>query len=275
MTTTLNLAMQHHTICGMGGTVHYWISRPATAAKGTIFFTHGLTANHTMYEKQAEYFRKDYNVILWDVPLHGLSTPYENFSYERTAHDMNHILEQEGIETVCLAGMSMGGYSSQMFAHLYPKKTQCFIGIDTTPFGTAYYSKSDLYWLSKVKPMAKWFSDIMLRKSIAKSVSVTDYSYQKMMAMLAPLSKDEIIEQMDIAYGTFARENRNLHIECPVLILLGDKDCTGKVKQYCKAWSKETGYPLHIIKNAAHFSNGDNAPQVNAEIEAFIRKMVL
>ena len=274
MTTTLNLAMQHHTICGMGGTVHYWISRPATDAKGTIFFTHGLTANHTMYEKQAEYFRKDYIVILWDVPLHGLSTPYENFSYERTAHDMNRILEQEGIETVCLVGMSMGGYPSQMFAHLYPQKTQCFIGIDTTPFGTAYYSKSDLFWLSKVKPMAKWFSDTMLRKSMAKSVSVTDYSYQKMMAMLAPLSKDEIIEQMDIAYGTFARENRNLHIECPVLILLGDKDRTGKVKQYCSAWAKETGYPLHIITNAAHFSNGDNAPQVNAEIEAFIRRTV-
>ena len=62
----------------------------------------------------------------------------------------------------------------------------------------------------------------------------------------------------------------DIDLKCPVLILLGDKDKTGKVKQYCMAWSEDKGYPLHIVKNAAHFSNGDNAEQVNSEIESFI-----
>ena len=264
--------MEHNTINGVGGKVHYWISRPQNTANNTIVFTHGLTANHTMYEKQIEYFKAEYNVITWDVPMHGLSMPYEGFSYENTARDLYRILEQEHIDKVCLVGMSMGGYPSQMFAHLYSEKVQCFIGIDTTPFGTEYYSKSDLWWLSKVKPMARCFTDKMLRKSMAKSISVTDYSFKKMMEILAPLSKEQIIEQMDIAYGKFAKENRNLNLNCPVLILLGDKDKTGKIKQYCIAWAKATGYPLHIIKNAAHFSNGDNAKQVNSEIEQFIKQ---
>lgn len=264
------IIMEHKTIKGIGGEVHYWISRTTDKPKGTIVFTHGLTANHTMYEKQFAYFKDEYIVILWDVPMHGLSMPYENFSYENTARDLNKILEQESIEKVNLVGMSMGGYPSQMFAHLYPEKVQCFIGIDTTPFGTEYYSKSDLWWLSKVKPIGKWFSDKTLRRSMAKSISVTDYSYNKMLEILAPLSKEQILEQMDIAYGKFAQENKNLQLSCPVLILLGDKDKTGKVKQYCVAWSKKTGYPLHIIKNAAHFSNADNAEQVNSEIEQFI-----
>ena len=263
--------MEHKTVNGAGGEVHYWISKTTDAPKGTIVFTHGLTANHSMFEKQIAYFRDEYIVIVWDVPMHGLSMPYENFSYENTAKDLNRILEQEHLEKVSLAGMSMGGYVSQMFAHLYPEKVQCLIGIDTTPFGTAYYSKSDLWWLSKVKPMAKCFTDKLLRKSLAKSISVTDYSYNKMIEILTPLSKEQIIEQMDIAYSRFAKENRNLQLKCPVLILLGDKDITGKVKQYCRAWAKNTGYPLHIIKNAAHFSNGDNAEQVNFEIEQFIR----
>jgi len=202
--------------------------------------------------------------------MHGFSMPYHYFSYENTARDLNRILEQEHIEEVCLVGMSMGGYPSQMFAHLYPEKVQCFIGVDTTPFGTAYCSKSDLWWLSKVKPMANWFTDKMLRKSMAKSISVTEYSYNKMIEILALLSKKQIIEQVDIAYGKFAQENRDLHLTCPVLILLGDKDKTGKVKQYCIAWAEKTGYPLHIIEDAAHFANGDNAKQVNSEIEKFI-----
>ncbi len=264
--------MEHKTISGVGGEVHYWISKPQNTPDGTIVFTHGLTADHTMYEKQVEYFKNEYIVIVWDVPMHGLSVHYKAFSYENTAKDLNKILEQEFIEKVYLVGMSMGGYPSQMFAHLYPEKVQCFIGIDTTPFGTEYYSKSDLWWLSKVKPMAKCFTDKMLRKSMAKSVSVTDYSYKKMMEMLSPLSKEQIIEQMDIAYGKFAQENRNLKIDCPVLILLGEKDKTGKVKQYCKTWAKKTGYPLHIIEKASHFSNGDNPKQVNSEIEQFIKQ---
>ena len=110
---------------------------------------------------------------------------------------------------------------------------------------------------------------------MAKSISVTEYSYNKMIEMLAALSKKRIIEQMDIAYAKFAQENRDLHLACPVLILLGDKDKTGKVKQYCIAWAEETGYPLHIIENAAHFSNGDNAEQVNYEIEQFVIQTML
>ena len=95
-----------------------------------------------------------------------------------------------------------------------------------------------------------------------------------MIDILSPMSKAQIIEQMDIAYGKFAQENKDIHLTCPVLILFGDKDRTGKVQQYCYAWSKATGYPLHIIEKASHFSNGDNPEQVNLEIEQFIKRSV-
>lgn len=71
--------MEHKTIKGVGGEVHYWISRPKDTPKGTIVFTHGLTANHTMYEKQVDYFENRYTVTVWDVPMHGLSIPYQVF----------------------------------------------------------------------------------------------------------------------------------------------------------------------------------------------------
>jgi len=46
------------------------------------------------------------------------------------------------------------------------------------------------------------------------------------------------------------------------------------VRQYCMEWTKKTGYPLRIIRNAAHFSNGDNAEQVHSEMEQFIHQVV-
>ena len=43
------IKMKQMTINGIGGKVHYWISRPNNNSKGALVFTHGLTANHTMY----------------------------------------------------------------------------------------------------------------------------------------------------------------------------------------------------------------------------------
>ena len=264
---------EHKWIEFKNGRVHYWLSNKESK-NICIVFTHGLTADHTMFEKQVEFFADEYRVLCWDIPLHGLSRPYSDFTYKNTAVELKTILDIEGIDKVVLVGMSMGGYPCQEFASLYLDCVHGFIALDTTPFGIEYYSKSDMWWLKHVAPMAKWFPGTMLRKSMAKSVSRTEYSYKKMLDMLSPHSKKQIIEQMDIAYGVFAKENKNVNFKFPVLLLLGDKYKTGNVKLYNKKWSEKTGYPLHIIKNAAHFSNGDNPVQVNHEIQAFLNKII-
>lgn len=265
--------MQHKTIATPNGTVHYWIDKKENISD-CLFFTHGLTADHTMFEKQIGYFADKYTILLWDVPMHGLSRPYRNFSYYNTAEILHSILKREGIEKVILVGMSMGGYPSQHFANRYPDMVKGFVALDTTPLGRQYYSKSDLWWLKKIAPMAKWFPSGILRKSIARSVSESKYSYQKMMSMLKPFSKQEIVEQMRVAYEYFAEENTDVTFSFPVLILVGEKDSTGKVKAYCREWAKQTGYPLHFIKNARHFANGDNPESVNKEMESFFNTVI-
>lgn len=264
--------MEHKRVSAQGGIVHYWIDK-ATGTSDCIVFTHGLTANHTMFEKQVDFFTGKYTILLWDVPMHGLSRPYQNFSYHDAAEILHMILVKEKIERVVLVGMSMGGYPSQHFAVLHPDMVSGFIALDTTPLGLRYYSKNDLWWLKHIAPMAKLFPAIILRMSIAWSVSKTKYSYHKMMSMLKPLSKMEIIEQMQIAYEYFSRENKDVEFSFPVLILIGDKDSTGRVKAYCREWAKQTGYPLHFIKGAKHFANGDNHKQVNAEISLFMKNL--
>jgi pimeloyl-ACP methyl ester carboxylesterase len=265
--------MEHKSVKSERGITHYWITRNGDDNARCIVFTHGLTANHEMFQKQVEYFSDKYTVITWDVPLHGKSRPYTDFSYKNTAQELKTIFDAENIEQVILVGMSMGGYPSQKFAIQYPKQVLAFVALDTTPFGLCYYSKSDQWWLKRVKPMAKCFPDKVLRESMAKSVSKTKYAYDLMKRMLASSSKAEIIEQMDIAYGGFLKENQDVHFTFPVLILLGEYDTTGKVKQYCKAWSKRENYPLHIVKGAAHFSNADNYNDVNKEIDCFISEL--
>jgi hypothetical protein len=55
---------------------------------------------------------------------------------------------------------------------------------------------------------------------------------------------------------------------------LGEKDKTGKVAQYNKAWAKRTGYSLKIIHDAAHNANVDKPDEVNACIRDFLSETI-
>nr|MDE6763227.1 alpha/beta hydrolase [Oscillospiraceae bacterium] len=140
----------------------------------------------------------------------------------------------------------------------------------TTPLGEGYYSKSDIFWLNRGEPLAKLYPLGAMKIAMAKQVSVTEKGYKNMLSMLEPYGKDELCRLIGIGYAAFLDENCALEIPCSVLILLGEKDNTGKVKSYCREWARRTGYPLKIIKNAAHNSNVDNPDEVNEAIEKFL-----
>lgn len=252
------------------GNVYYWVSYCNNENAKTIVFLHGLTADHTLFEKQVEYFRGEYHILCWDAPAHGKSRPYCDFTYEKSAEELKKILDTEKITQAILVGQSMGGFVIQTFLKNYSEYAMGFIGIDTTPFGECYYSRSDKWWLEQIEWMSHCYPHKALVKAIAKSCTYTKYAYENMMEALRPYAKRELCHLMGIGYSEFLNENCDLHIECPVLILMGEYDRTGKVKQYCRMWKEKTGYPLHIIKNAAHNSNLDNYKQVNAEIVSFI-----
>lgn len=233
------------------GTVYYWHTN-IDFAKRKVFLLHGLTADHTMFDKQIEFLSGKYNVIVWDALAHGKSRPYSNFSYEDAAVVMLQILNKSQIKQVILIGQSMGGYIAQSFVSRYSEMVIGFVSIDSTLFGN-YYSKSDIWWLKQIEWMCKLFSEKMLKISMAKQNAVTKAGRDNMHEMISYYKKAELCHLMGIGYAGFLEDNRELQIPCPLLLLVGEKDNTGKVKQYNKEWSKKLaqrlpGFPMqHII----------------------------
>lgn len=267
--------MEQKSIVSERGTVWYWVNRCGDEGARTIIFTHGLTADHSMFGPQEDFFRQNYNLITWDVPLHGLSCPYRSFTYANTAKDLAAILDAEGIKTAVLVGMSMGGYPTQAFVEQFPERVDGFVALDTTPFGTGYYSKFDLWCLRYATAMTRWLPEGMMRSAIINGNAKSQEGRDVLRKILAASTKEQICQQMEAAYGTFANENHDIFIPCPVLIILGEQDKTGKVKTYCDVWAGKTGYPMEIIPDAAHMSNLDNAPAVNRVIQGFLEGCLL
>ena len=79
------------------GSVYYWLSDIWNEEKETIFFFPGLTADHTMFESQVEYFGAKYNLIVWDAPCHGKSRPYEKFDLKDSTEVIIKIMEENKI----------------------------------------------------------------------------------------------------------------------------------------------------------------------------------
>ena len=252
------------------GDVFYWRSDHWDTGKETVFFLHGLTADHSMFDDQVAAFEEEYNLLTWDTPAHGRSRPFETFDFGDTAEYMKSILDQHSVNRVVFVGQSLGGFLAQSFIKRYSERVKGFVSIDSTPYGFVYYSKSDIWILKQVEWMAHLYPLQWMKRAMAKQVSTTQKAYDNMMQMLSPYRKNELCHLMGLGYAGFLEDNCDLQISCPVLLILGEKDKTGKVVQYNKAWTEQTGYPLKIIGGAAHNANVDQPQEVNACIHDFL-----
>ena len=83
--------------------------------------------------------------------------------------------------------------------------------------------------------VAKLYPETLLKSSIAKQNALTEIGRSNMAAMIDGYSKAELCHLMGIGYAGFLDDNRACKIPCPVLLIVGEKDNTGKVRAYNKA----------------------------------------
>lgn len=255
------------------GSIHYWVVK-FEAKKPWLVFLPGLSADHTLFEKQLGHFSSQYNCFVWDAPAHGLSRPFQlSFTMWDLAEYLHRIFEAEGISNPVLIGQSMGGYISQVYMDRYPGVVSGFVSIDSCSMSRKYYTAWELTLLKKTKGMymsIPW--KLLLAWGIA-GTSTTPYGREIMRKTWSVYDKDEYCTLADHGFRIFAEavEAREEYpIACPVLLLCGEKDGAGSAKSYNRRWAKQDGYRLVWLNGAGHNSNTDVPEQVNQLIEQFV-----
>ncbi len=265
-----NDSMIEKTLETESGNIRYWISGEIRPDRLSLLFLHGLTASHQLFEQQLGHFSDRYNVITWDAPAHGLSRPFKDFTYEKAANALIRILDELGIAEAVFIGQSMGGFITQSVLKRAPERVKAFVSLDSTPFGEKYYSKSDRWWLRQVEWMSRLYPEKALKKAIAKQTAREERARRNMEDMLSVYEKNELCHLMGIGFAGFLEDNCDLQISCPTLLIVGEFDITGRVKQYNEQWAKELNTSVKWVKDAAHNSNDDQPEQVNRLIEEFL-----
>lgn len=263
--------MVEKSILSERGKIYYWTEKRDSPF--SLVFLPGLTANHHLFDKQIDVFSEQYNIIVWDAPAHGKSRPYEDFSYCNAAEELKKILDIEDINSTVLIGQSAGGFVAQSFYKKYSDMVEGIITIGTCPYNPSYYSRTDLFWLRQTKWMFRIFPDEILRNIMAKMCGSTQCARENMLNMLADYTKDELCNLMYIGFAGFIPEISEMNIKCPMWLLVGEYDKTGKVMEYNKRWQKREGFPLYIIEGAAHNANDDQPKQVNELLSTFLQAL--
>ena len=257
------------------GDIHYWINMDQGIENPTLVFLPGLTADHTLFDKQIEYFEGKYNVFVWDAPGHAKSWPFDfEFSLMDKARWLDDILCKENIKLPVIIGQSMGAYVGQAYAELFPQKLKGFISIDSAPLQRKYVTRIELWLLKRMEPVYRYYPWKSLLKTGVNGVAVSEYGRHLMHDIMMTYDGDQARYAKLSGHGfkilaEAMEANLPYEIKCPARLICGEKDHAGSCIRYNKAWHKKSGIPITWIKNAGHNSNTDAPELVNDLIEEF------
>lgn len=257
------------------GDIRYWVSRPSTDNPWLVFLP-GLSADHTLFERQLEHFSRRYPCLVWDAPAHGASRPFAlRFSLEDLAEYLHAILETHGINAPVLVGQSLGGYIAQAYIDRHPGTARGFVSIDSAPLSRKYYTAWELSLLKRTGGMYRSIPWKLLMEWGITGTSATAYGRSLMRRIWSVYDREEYCALADHGMRILAQAveaKPSYPLPCPVLLLCGEKDGAGSAKSYNRRWTKQDGHRLVWLKGAGHNANTDAPEQVNCLIESFVEQ---
>jgi pimeloyl-ACP methyl ester carboxylesterase len=235
-----------------------------------VAFSHGATADHTMFDDQVEAITSRYRMLRWDMRGQGLSRPATlPFSCERAAHDLRAILDRLSEERVALVGQSIGGNVGQEFIFQYPDRCAAAIFLGCT-CSTWRLTLLDRALLAVVPRLLELYSPEALARAAVRTSAITENARHRYARMIAPLNKPEIIVIMSEIVRGLHPEPHHM-IACPIAIAYGDHDELGNIKKVAAAWAARDGAPPpYVIPNAGHLANMDNPEAFNRVMLDFL-----
>lgn len=260
------------------GAIHYWVS--AQSGNGpALAFLPGLTADHRLFDRQVTHFEGKRSLLVWDAPGHASSWPFAlDFTLMDKARWLDEILAAEGFDKPVIVGQSMGGYVGQAYAQQFPGKLAGFVSIDSAPLGRQYVTGIEIALLKRMEPVYRHYPWKWLLKSGTEGVATSDYGRALMRDMMMTYDGDQARYAALSGHGfrmlaEAMEADLPYRIDCPALLICGEKDRAGSCIRYNKAWHRQTGIPLEWIPGAGHNSNTDDPERVNALIEGLLARI--
>lgn len=247
--------------------LHYWTGGKTDAP--LVVFTHGATIDHHEWDATLPLVGEHFRVLAWDLRGHGLSRP-ARFDFAEAVDDLLALLDRLEVWEATLVGHSLGGNLHQEFAFLHPERVRSLVMLDCT-WNFMPLSASDRFWLKIAAPMFKLYPHkTLINQSVAVSAISKD-AQALMRTAMQQLSKEEFAHILLIS-TLCLRDEPGYKIAKPLLLMMGDREATGNIRQAMPAWAQHEGVELVVIPNAKHAANLDQPAIFHRTILDFLQR---
>jgi pimeloyl-ACP methyl ester carboxylesterase len=233
--------------------------------KDSLVFIHGAGGNWTSWYLQRDYFSRDFNCFIMELPGHGAAQSQGAQEVKSYALWIRGALEELEVNDPFVIGHSMGGAVTMDLALRFPALPKGLILVST---GARLRVLPRI--LDEIKDDFVQAVEFVCALSFAKDVPEE---------MLDVAIAEMLKNSPDVLSGDFsACERFDIMEEVgniinPTLIICGDQDALTPVKYSRYLAERINGSRLEIIEGAGHMVMLERPKQFNKQVEAFLHSV--
>ncbi len=241
-----------------------------------IVFIHGFPFDRSMWNEQAKLLSEDHFVVSFDIRGHGESDPESGqYLIEFFVDDLIDLLNHLSLPSVCLCGLSMGGYTALRAIEREPSRFSGLVLCDTK--STADTNAAKLNRANQIKMILAGkkpeFAEAQLKALFApESFKRTGHAVEKIRKTILSTGDGAIVGALIALAARMDMTDSLSKISVPTLIIVGENDKVTPPSEAELMHSKIRGSRLAVIRDAGHISNLENNQEFNSALQDFLAK---
>ena len=261
----------------INGSVTYYedVGNPAALA---VILIHGFPFSHEMWQPQLANLGNRFRVIAYDLRGHGGTNAGDGqYTLEFLVDDIIALLDHLMIKKAVLCGVSMGGYIALRAVQRNPERILGLILADTQ--AKADSNETKLRRATSMKAVktngVKIYAEGFLKTVFAAESFKTKADAVDLIRKIIESNSVLGICGALLALATRTDTTEALpSIRVPTMILVGEHDTLTPVSVSEEMHEKIPNSEIHVIQNAAHMSNLENAPAFNDYVINFLARLI-
>lgn len=253
-------------------TLDYRLHGPQDAP--VLVLANSLGTSQELWDRQLPEFRRRFRVLTYDHPGHGASAlPAQPCSVEEFARGLIELLDELEVDRASICGVSLGAMVAMALALEDPTRverlvlacTSAYLGPVEPWLERAALVRSEGMEAVADAVVGRWFTPALARDDPA--------TFGRFRAMLSATPAEGYARCCE-AVGAWDARGRISSVVSPVLVVAGADDPATPLEHAELIASRIPGARIHVLEDAAHLANVEQAERFNAAVLAHLEQEV-
>jgi pimeloyl-ACP methyl ester carboxylesterase len=241
-----------------------------------VILIHGFGEDSHVWDKQIDFLKDKYKLIVPDLPGTGASPllQKESVTMSDYATLIKELLDEEKIEKVTMLGHSMGGYITLAFAEKYPEMLTAFGLLHSGAFADDEEKKTTRR--KGIKFIQENGAEAFLKTTTPGLFYDAEKSKAKIEATIQKgksSSAEALVQYYEAMISRPDRTDVLKSFPNPVLFIIGEHDKAIPFAQSMKQCHLPSVAHIHILRNSAHMGMLEETEKVNEILGEFLQSV--